>query len=235
MIDNELNMLLAMQDDNFRAILQADEVLQQLQQEKDNKQDEYMQLMAVISKRYYICGIKVIPFTPAIWSFLFTIDNHILTGKEVREIDIAVIIYLLANGIQGISDNLHENALRFCEEKQLDFEEALKNIQRLIYLAFRALEMWPYLKQEGELNRYNLDWLTRIISYAAQVTNKTSDELIFNSSLTEVLYFAIQYCRKFDDKNAIRRRNSDEVNELMYRRTLELGRKYFEKNYLNKD
>jgi len=41
------------------------------------------------------------------------------------------------------------------------------------------------------------------------MTNKTSDEVIFNMSLTEVFYYFVQMARKTDTNNLIKRLNSD--------------------------
>ena len=58
------------------------------------------------------------------------------------------------------------------------------------------------------------------------LTGKTSDEVIYDMSLTECYYYRIQKARETDVAGNIRRRNSDEVNELIYRRTMELGEEY---------
>jgi len=39
-------------------------------------------------------------------------------------------------------------------------------------------------------------------------------------SLTECFYYMIQNARKYDDKNMIKRKNSDEIEAEIYRRTL---------------
>ena len=99
----------------------------------------------------------------------------------------------------------------------------------MIKLAFRPLEMFPAIKAEEV--RFNVDWLTRIVSMVCQMTNKSSDDVMLNMSLTEAFSYVVQYCRKDDVKYQIKRRNSDEVNREMYLRTLELGIKYYEENY----
>jgi hypothetical protein len=68
----------------------------------------------------------------------------------------------------------------------------------------------------------------------APLTNKTSDEIIFDTRLTECFYYAIQMARKSDVDGKIKRRNSDEINSAIYQRTFELGTEYYNKNYKDK-
>ena len=125
-IDNPpLEVLLAMQDDQFREILKNDEVLNRLEEEKNNKQAEYFELMSIISKRFKICGLRVIPITPAIWSLLYVLGNrYALNERPVTREDTAVFIYLLAHGMDTITDTLYSDALTYFEEKHINELEA---------------------------------------------------------------------------------------------------------------
>ena len=53
---------------------------------------------------------------------------------------------------------------------------------------------------DSEETRFNLDWLTGIVSIVSEQTNKDSDYIMFNMSLTECMYYVIQYARKNSDK-----------------------------------
>ena len=230
-------MLLAMADDKFQQILRNDQVLNKLDEEKNDKRLEYLQIMSLISKVYNIGEVKIVPITPILWSFLYCIGNRYVTHQgQIREEDTDVFLYLLHNGLNSISEDLFEEAEGFCPKNGLDYLFAQSELYQMILLAFRPQQMFPvYSKNEsGEENRFNLDWLTKICSMAAQMTNKTTDELAFNTSLTEVLSYVVQYVRKGRPDDDIRRRNSDQINEGIYRRTMELGQKYYEQNYKNK-
>ena len=121
-IDNPpLEVLLAMQDDQFREILKNDEVLNRLEEEKNNKQAEYFELMSIISKRFKICGLRVIPITPAIWSLLYVLGNrYALNERPVTREDTAVFIYLLSHGMDTITDTLYSDALTYFEERGIN-------------------------------------------------------------------------------------------------------------------
>lgn len=227
----DIQFLNVLQQPQFNKILQNDEVLNDLQKEKNNQCLQYLELMSFVSKRLNICGLKVIPFTPVIVSFLYAIDNRFFNGKkeQIRKLDIDVVMYILTHGIECISQDLIQQALEFCAKNNINYQEAHYQILTLIALAFRPLEMIPYGENEkSEIPHYNLDWLTRIVSIACMMTNKTSDQIAFNMSLTEIYSYIIQYMRKNDTKNEIKRRNSIEIDEAMYLRTIELGKKYLE-------
>ena len=229
MQDIELYKL--MQDEEFKNILENDEVLNDLEKQKNNQALQYLQLMSFISKRLNICGLKVIPFTPVIVSFLYAIDNRFFNGKkeQIRKLDIDVVMYILTHGIECISQNLIEDALEFCAKNNINYQEAHYQILTLIALAFRPLEMIPYGENEkSEMPHYNIDWLTRIVSIACMMTNKTSDQIAFNMSLTEIYSYIIQYKRQNDPKNMIKRRNTIQIDQAMFLRTIELGKKYAE-------
>ena len=234
-MDESLQMLLVMQDDQFQEILRTDHILNQLQQEKNNKKLEYFQLMSVISKSFFIGGVNITPITPILWSFLYCIDNRFVTQSgQIRHIDIDVFFYLLHYGIKSISDDLFDKAKGFCTAKQISYDYARDQILQMIHLAFRPLQMFPQTQTQKTDVKFNLDWLTKIVALCAKMTNKKSDQIMFDMSLTQVLSYVVQACRQGDVNDSIRRRNSDQVNEAMYKRTLELGKIYYQKNYKNR-
>ena len=98
---------------------------------------------------------------------------------------------------------------------------------------FRPLEMLNNYagSNDNDEVRYNADWITKIVSVVCPLTNKTSDDVIYNMSLTECFYYMIQHARKFDDKGLIKRKNSAEIEAEIFRRTMELGQKYYDENY----
>ena len=69
---------------------------------------------------------------------------------------------------------------------------------------------------------------------ASQVTNETATNIMLKMPLTACLYYVAQYARKNDTNNTIKRRNSAEINETIYKRTFELGEKYYKDNYEGK-
>ena len=228
----DIELLQDMQDQEFQKILQNDEILNELDKQKNDAALQYLELMSFITKRFKICGIKIIPFTPVIVSYLYAIDNRFFNGKneKIRPVDIDVIFYILSNGFDVISENLFEEALQFCPKHNITYPEAHLQILNLIHLSFRPLEMWPQMAiNNGQQAHYNLDWLTKILSIVAEMTNLDVNYIAYNMALTEVFSYVIQYLRKGDTKGNIRRRNSIQIDGEIYKRTIELGKEYSEK------
>lgn len=235
---NQLDVMLAMQDDAFKVILQKDEVINELEKQKYNPTLEFNELMSILSKIYKINGIVVQALTPAVWSFLYAIDNaYTKKDKVVQKIDTDVFMYVISNGISNLKQDLITSAAGFCDQHGIDYEQTESDIKSLIYLMFRPLQMFNSFINNSEDKqevRFNADWVTRIVSVVCPLTNKTSDDVIFNMSLTECFYYFVQNARKYDDKDLIKRKNSDQIEAEIYRRTLDLGKEYYEKNYLKK-
>lgn len=233
-MDQMNELFKVMQDDEFQKILQQDEELNQLEAEKNDTQSEYFELCCILFKRFKIAGLSCIPITPAIWSLLYCLGNKIVVGGKIEKEDIDVFLYVLHNGIEVVDENLFNNAELFCDKNEIDYQYALLEILDMIKLTFRPMEMFPLNSIKGEDVRFNADWLTKIVGMACRICNKTSDQIMLNMSLSECLYYVIQFCRNTDTDNNIRRRNSSQVNELIFKRTMELGQKYWEENYKGK-
>lgn len=233
-MEENITIMQCMLDDEFQQILQKDEVLNELEAQKNNKVDQYFELSCILFKRFKIAGITCIPITPIIWCFLYCIKNKIVCGGEVNKDDVDQFMYLLHNGIEVLDEDFLKKAHGFCVENDIDYTYALNEIIDMIKLTFRPLEMFPRPNIKDQDVRFNVDWLTKIVGMACRVCNKTSDEVMMNMSLCEALYYVVQYSREGDADNNIKRRNSDQINEAIYLRTMQLGRKYFEDNYKGK-
>ena len=233
-MENNLDILLAMQDDDFQKIINNDTILNELQKQKNSRQIEYFQLISIFTKSFTVCGIKIKPITPMLWSFLYCIGNKYITNPAKAEnIDTDVFMYLLHNGVKVIDDDLFHSASGFCESLNIDYEQAKYQLIDLIILAFRPLSMFPKNNINSEQARYNVDWLTKIVSMVCQLTNKDSEYVMYEMSLTEALSYVVQYARRNDLKGQIRRRNSDEIDVEIYKRTMKLGTEYYNKKYCN--
>ena len=231
-MNNDIDMMRAMLDGEFQDILKNDPILDELEKAKYDPQTSFFELMMVLSKTFTVSGVVVSCITPAIWSYLYAIGSPYATEGKVNEIDTDIMLYLLHNGIRSVDKNIIENANGFCSSHNIDYATAEADLKMLIYLSFRPLEMLPRVTQDNsEKMRFDADWLTHVISVVCPLTNKTSEEVIYDMSLTECMYYLIQRARENDAKGEIRRRNSDEINEAMYIRTMELGKEYWKERY----
>ena len=235
MFESNLEMLLAMQDDDFQKILQKDDILNQLEKAKFSIQQEYTQLMYTFSGKIAINEIQFNVLTLGIWCFLYSIKNRIVCGeKGITETDIDTFLYLLHKGYQGVSDSLFEDAKDFCLKHEIDYTTAQITIHKLIVMAFRPFEMLPSQFSSNERSRFNLDWLTSIVSTVCRMVNCERQYALYKMSMTEAFYYVVQHLRQNDVKGQIRRRNSDQINAEIYKRTFELGKMYYETKYKNR-
>ena len=186
-MDQMTEIFACMADDKFKEIMQNDEVLNELEAQKNNKVDQYFELSCILFKRFKIAGITCIPITPIIWCFLYCIKNKIVCGGEVNKDDVDQFLYLLHNGIEVLDEDFLKKAHGFCVENDIDYQYALTEIIDMIKLTFRPLEMFPRPNIKDQDVRFNVDWLTKVVGMACRICNKTSDEVMLNMSLCDLL------------------------------------------------
>lgn len=233
-MNEDLQIMLVMQDEAFKQILSTDPILEQLENAKNSRFDEYAELMQVFSGETEINGMIFNHFTLAIWCFLYSIRNAFACGETPQKQDVDVIMYILHHGVEGISDNLFNDAQGFCEKNNIQYSTAEGFIYKSILTSFRAMEMLKASSSSGEKAKYNLDWLTAVIKQVTQCCNASREFILYKMPLCQVFYYCIQVRREGDFHGEIRRRNSEQIIQAIFKRTFELGKKYYEQNYKNK-
>ena len=226
----KLQLLLAMQDDDFQKILQNDEILNQLQKLKFSSEQQYWQLMTVFSGKNQIKNVRFNFITLGLWSFLYSIKNPFVVGGDKTKKDIDLFMFLLHEGFQGITEKLYQQSKDFCLINQIDYESAEDYIYKMIMLAFRPLDEIPQI-QSGEKASFNLEWLTMVVSIVCRLCNCTRQFALYQMSCTEAFYYVIQNLKENDIKNQIKRRNRQQIDAEIYKRTLWLGKKYYQQKY----
>ena len=94
MIDKKL-LYACMQDDEFEKILSNDAVLDELERMKYNKCDEYFQFLFSTQNLFKINHISIQPITPAIWCFLWILENaYTLRKKDITNDDTDMFLYI---------------------------------------------------------------------------------------------------------------------------------------------
>lgn len=233
MLDDELNIMLAMQDDEFQIILQNDEILERLQNQKYNFQDEHFQLLSLYSGQWKINDINITFFSLGLWCFLYSIKNAFAISGQPSKTDIDVVLYLLNKGYEGVTENLYEQAENFCTNHSISYQFAQKEILHMISICFRPLEMIPSRPATSSDSKphFNLEWLTGMISIISRHTNCDRQFILYKMKLPQAFYYVIQHLKENDIKNQIRRRNTDQINAEIYKRTMDLGKMYYNTKY----
>lgn len=231
-MDENLEMMLALQaDDDFQKILQNDEILNQLENEKFSEKEEFTELMSVFSGKISINDIEFNMLTLGMWCYLYSIKNAIVCGEKVEKRDVDIFLYLLHEGYDGVSENIFSEAENFCVNNGIDYTSAEIAIYQLIKIAFRPLEMIPSRIPSENKPHFNLEWMTGILSTVCRMTNCTRQFALYKMSLSESFYYFIHKLKENDYKNQIFRRNSGQIDAEIYKRTFELGKKYYYEKY----
>lgn len=229
-MQQRLEVLLAMQDDDFRQILATDEVIEALEKEKFNPEVEYWELMQVLSGKSALGDVIFKPFTLALWSFLYSIKNPFVVGGDIENKDVDVVLYLLHHGFNGLTENVFENSKDFCISNDLNYLQAKVYILEMINLSFRPFEMLPNTRSD-EKSKFNLQWLTSIISIVYKQSGCDRFYILYQMPLVEAFYYIICCLKQNDVKNQIKRRNSAQIDAEIYKRTYELGQLYYRTKY----
>jgi hypothetical protein len=201
-----LEVLLAMQDDEFQSILQNDPVIEMLENEKFDFSDEYFELMQVFSGKSMLNDLILKPLTLGLWCFLYAIKNAYVCGGEIKNTDTDIFLYLLHNGFTKITENLFEDAADFCQKNNISQDEAKLFLLEFISLNFRPLELLPSGTSDGKAH-FNLEWLISIQSIVHQLSGCDRFYILYSMPLIEAFYYLVQHLKQNDTKNQIKRRN----------------------------
>lgn len=233
-MQEKLQILLVMQDDDFREILASDKKIEELEKEKFNPQIEYWQLMQILSGKSSLQGLIFKPITLALWSFLYSIQSPYVIGGETQEKDTDIFLYLLHNGFQGLTEDLFQESKDFCLKNQIDYAQGKLYLLQMINLSFRPFELIPKTGEITERSRFNLQWLCSIVSIVYKQVGCERFYILYRMSMIEVFYYVINHLKENDIKNQIKRRNSAEIDAEIFKRTYELGQIYYNTKYKNR-
>lgn len=226
----DIQILQVMQDDDFQKIISEDEILNGLEKEKYNPHDQFLELINITSKKY-IFGNKlcVNTITPYTWCLMQSLGNHYVTNEPIRDIDTDMFLYILSKKPTQITDNVVSDSVDFCAKNGLDYTDVKQDIQRIIYINFRPLQMLNSVGDNNDVVLYNTDWLTGLVSIVSKTTNQQTRYIMYQMALGECFAYAVQNLRQYD--NNIRRKNSGQINQAIYLRTMQLGQEYYNKRY----
>ena len=239
MIDKKL-LYACMQDDEFEKILSNDAVLDELERMKYNKCDEYFQFLFSTQNLFNINHISIQPITPAIWCFLWILENaYTLRKKDITNDDTDMFLYIITHGIKNLNagslTDLYQKSKGFCKNNGLDYEEARADLKTLVALSFKPLEMLPSINTaSSDDNIFDVDWLLRLCGIVAKKTNYTIDYVMYQMSLNTCYYYYVDYQREFDTKGLIKKHSDGEINKAIWERTIELAEDYYRENYMEK-
>lgn len=211
-------------DEVFQERFGTDKRLDEIDDMKENKAEEYKALLSVYGKKLIIDNHIIPNLTPAMWSFLWATGSPFVSShREPTENDVDYFMYILYNGIT--SENaatVFTESLNFCEEKlNMKYSEALLIIINVIKYAFRPLKLFPATGGGYGKLSFDADWLTSLVARVHNVTGYTPDYIINELPITACCYYFAQYARIQGVEN-IHKRTDEEILILQNERVSEL-------------
>lgn len=220
----------------FQNILDKDEILKGLERMKVNRRKECFALAELARGcAHSLSGTPVSGIlTPALWVFLWTLENTYTSDPEkITQEDTGIFLYLLDRGRSDLSDSqiaqLPERSETFCREKNVDYPEAAALLIRMVHDTFQMLEILPFhgngMQEEPVFDLY---WLTALCSIAADETGLPLTQIMFRMPLSLCFYCFINHLKKHDPCGTIRRKNDTDSVKLIMDRVRFLGRQYLD-------
>lgn len=209
-------------DEEFQYRFGHDKILDELDEMETNKNEEYTSLMLLLKNEIVIEDKIYHPLTIAIWGFLYVIDSPFINSeKEVTELDIDIFFYLLDNGVAHININdTIINAAGYSKKLNLDINNALDVILKIIKISFQPLNLFPKKNSNGK-NLFDGDWVTALVTKVYNVTGYDANYIMNTLSLHACCYYFAQYARE-NGAEQIFRRTPEEIMKLKDKRASEL-------------
>ena len=209
--------------DEFQKLIAADPVLDRLEALQYDEPAEILNLQESLGLPVWFGNLAVHPLTPAKWAFLWSKNSPYTRVRNIFKKDAVYFLALLAaddlNNIPALEDIL--------KKAELPVTTLHEQITAYLRRCFSPLQLLPASGNKDQPIRFDPDWLIRVSAIAAQESHTPIQEVMHRMPLNQVCWLYIDYRRKFDRHNAIRRRHSAEIAKQMMDRAMELGIEFF--------
>ena len=210
--------------EDFQKIIAADPVLDQLESLQYDEPAEILNLQESLGLPVCFGKLDVRPLTPAKWAFLWSKNSPYTRVRNIFKKDAVYFLAVLAaknlNHIPELEDVLKKTGLPIMTLHE--------QITAYLRRCFSPLQLLPASGNKEQPIRFDPDWLIRICSIAAQESHTPIQKVMNVMPLNQVCWLYIDYRRKFDRHNTIRRRHSAEIAKQMMDRAMELGIEFFQ-------
>ncbi|MBR2427674.1 MAG: hypothetical protein IKB16_13135 [Lentisphaeria bacterium] len=209
--------------EDFQKIIATDPVLDFLESLQYNERNEILNLQENLGFPIVFGKLSTRPLTPAKWAFLWLKKSPYTRVMDVLKKDAVYFLAVLSAKTLSEIPPLEEIRKRAA----IPVTELHEQITAYLRRCFSPLQLLPASGNKEQPIRFDADWLFRICSIAAQESHTPIRQVMHGMSLNQVCWLYIDYRRKFDRHNAIRRRHSGEIAARMMDRALELGVEFF--------
>lgn len=233
MLNSKQRCFLASSEE-FQQIVDSDPILKRISNFKLNKSAELFSLMEMFRSVIRLGNVDIQPITPAVWSFLWAIDNSYTKDFEaITPEDTDIFFWILQHGVRRLECEVEFITVRCAgtvENAGMDYEEVAAELMQLVYYTFRPLSFLPQETGNGESKIYDAWWLTRICDIAASESGESARDVMFNMPLSTCFYHFVHHMAKNDTKHLIHRRTPHEINQQIIDRLEQLGEDFCTKH-----
>jgi hypothetical protein len=215
----------------FQALIASDSVLAELDASRIDYALEGLLLWDAIGGLTEICGMKVSPITPAIWSNLWLLRNPLATGKKPEFQDVCEAVYMLTHSVADTAaEDFAERAKKYAEEVSLTPEiapDVWGELCGMVKTAFSPLKMLPQTQGNGE-PVFDADWLLSVCSVVANEAGITLRDAALNFPLSSAFGLMVIRARKANPGATYSKHTPEWIEKRVMERVHELGEAFLE-------
>lgn len=215
----------------FQALIASDSVLAELDASRIDYALEGLLLWDAIGGLTEICGMKVSPITPAIWSNMWLLRNPLATGKAPEFADVCEAVYMLTHSVADTAaEDFAERAKKYAEEVSLTPEiapDVWHELCDMVETAFSPLKMLPQTQGNGE-PVFDADWLLSVCSVVSNEAGITLRDAALNFPLSSAFGLMVIRARKANPSATYGKHTPEWIEKRVMERVHELGEMFLE-------
>lgn len=233
MLTPEQNIFLA-SSEAFQALLNDDPVLTELEASSIDLEKEKLILFEALGGTERICGMDVQPFTPAVFSVLWTLKSPLCSnGREASALDAAIALWLLTHPLNQLDySTIEQDAAEYAKSITADWNDVWMELVSMVSTAFSPLKMLPEAPADSsEPPVFDVDWLLSVCSVAARESGETLQHVAVNFPLSMVHGLMVICARKANPGACYRKHTPEFVGKRMMERVAELSEQFLKENH----
>ena len=218
----------------FQKLVAEDEVLKELDASKIDFDREGILLWDALGGITEICGMKVSPITPAIWSNLWLLHSPLATGEKPEFSDVAVAVYMLTHSFaESAWEDLPERAAKYAEGVSLTPEiapDVWAELCGMVETAFSPLKMLPQTPASGELV-FDADWLLSVCSVVSAEAGITIRDAALNFPLSAAFGLMVIRARKANPNAVYGKHTPEWIDKAVMERIADLQELFIKEHF----
>lgn len=219
----------------FQKLIAEDADLAELDASRIDFDLEGILLWDVLGGFTEICGMKVMPITPAIWSNLWLIHNPLATGQKPDYKDVCIAVYMLTHSyVESASSDLETRALEYAKEKSLTPEispDVWRELCGLVNVAFSPLKMLPQVTHASGDPLFDADWLLSVCSVVSAEAGITLRDAALNFPLSAAFGLMVIRARKANPNATYAKHTPEWIEKAVMARIEQLSDEFLKEHY----